>query len=403
MPLEIESPAHAYSLATSARLRPALDGSQGENRGLGRQQIAANTDWDAVALWLNQYRDQAHTYAAYEKEVTRFFVWVLAQRQKPLSSVVFEDWEAYRTFLADPQPAADWVSSNGRRIARGHAGYRPFMGPLSPTSQRYAQTVLWTMFEWLRSVGYLAGNPIIVTRRRGRVPQRSVERMLDTALWQAVIASIERYPRASPVETRRYAQARWLVSLFFTSAIRSSEAVSTQMGDLFAVRDQADSMPRYFLRVIGKGSKERNVPVTEAFMEEIRRYRQAFGLSAWPAPGEEVPLLFSLQTKSAFKPLTRQTVYAQLKAIFLLASEHLAATNPAGAVTLRAASTHWLRHTAATEMLNSGADLRTVQAVLGHASIATTGIYSHTDKLRVYRDLDGRHQVDWPAGVDAAP
>lgn len=392
---ELQAPALAYSLVRAARLRPELDGSQGENRSIGRQQILANTDWEAIQLWLAQFREQANTHAAYEKEVTRFFVWVLATRRKPFSSVVYEDWEAYRTFMCDPQPAAEWVSDRKRPAARDSAAYRPFLGPLSPSSQRLAQTVLWNLFEWLRSVGYLAGNPIIVNRRRGRIPKRSVERVLTTELWGTVVQSIEKYDRTTLADARRYAQARWVVSLFFTTAIRTSEAVTAQMGDLYSVRDPQDGMLKLFLRVIGKGDKERSIPVSEAFAEEIRRYRQSFGLSAWPVSAEPVPLIFSLHTKSRLKPLTRQGLYAQLKSVFAKASAELAESNPAGAATLLAASTHWLRHTAATEMLNNGADLRTVQAVLGHSSIATTGLYSHTEQLRNHRDLEGKHQAQW--------
>jgi integrase/recombinase XerD len=384
----------AYSLVSRARLRPELNGSQGENRGLGRQQIAANTDWEAITLWLAQYKDQPNTCSAYEKEVTRFFVWVLAMRRKPFSSVVYEDWEAYQDFMADPQPKADWVSD--KKHARGTPEYRPFAGPLSPASRKYAQTILWTLFEWLRGVGYLAGNPIIVNRRRGRTPKRAVTRLLTEDLWQTVISTIERYPRETVTEQRRYAQARWMVSLFYTTAIRSSEAANAMMGGLYSVRDPREGLMRHFLRVIGKGDKERSVPVSVAFIEEIRRYRRAFGLSEWPASGEAVPLVFSFHTKARFKPLTRQALYVQLKAIFIKASLALEVSDPAGAETLRTASTHWLRHTAATEMLNSGADLRTVQEVLGHASIATTGIYSHAESLRIHRDLEGKHQITWP-------
>jgi site-specific recombinase XerD len=387
------SPTLAYALVTRARLRPELDGSQGENRGLGRQQIAANNDWDALQLWLAQYVDQPNTRAAYEKEVTRFFVWVLAMRRKPFSSVVYEDWAAYQDFMADPQPEADWVSK--KKHARGSPEYRPFSGPLSLASRRYAQTVLWTLFEWLRGVGYLAGNPIIVNRRRGRAPKRSVTRLLTPDLWQTVIDTIEGYPRETPADLRRYAHARWVVSLFYTTAIRSSEAVNTLMGDLYSVRDPGDGQLRYFLRVIGKGDKERSIPVSEAFLEEIRRFRRAFGLGEWPVPGEQVPLVFSLQTKTQFKPMTRQALYVQLKSVFVNAAETLEAASPERAETLRTASTHWLRHTAATEMLNNGTDLRTVQAVLGHASIATTGIYSHTENLKVHKDLEGKHPLTW--------
>lgn len=395
MNFDILDPTSAHQLVTKAQLRQELDGSRGANRGVGRQQIAANTDWDAVVLWLSQYSSQRLTYTAYEKEVTRFLVWTLTARRKPLSSVSYEDWTAYMAFLQDPQPAEQWVSESNRAAARGTAAYRPFRGPLAASSQRYAQRVLWNLFEWLRGVGYLVGNPIIVNRRRNKVPKRSIERVLTSDVWQSVIASIEEYPRETKSDFKRYAQARWAVSLFYTTAIRTSEAIGAKMGDLYAVRDPHDQTHRYFFRVIGKGDKERSVPVSEAFLEELRRYRVAFDMPPMPRADESTPLLFSLQTSTRIKPLTRHALYQQLKSIFSKAADRLEPVDAAGAETLRVASTHWLRHTAATEMLNNGADLRSVQQVLGHASIATTGLYSHAEKLKTHRDLEGKHQVDW--------
>lgn len=385
--------AEAYALATHSQLRPELDGSQGANRGLGRAQITANTDWDAIKLWLSQYKENTRTFDSYEKEVTRFYVWVLTTRQKPFSAVTFEDWSAYLAFVANPQPADEWVSIN--RSKRGSAQYRPFAGPLSPSSQRYAQTVLWSLFEWLRSVGYLAGNPIIIKRRRRQSDTRSISRALSAELWQTVLSTIEQYPRNAPVEVRRYAQARWLVSLFYFTGLRTSEACDTVMGAFFSLPDPQENCVRHFLRVIGKGDKERSVPVSDALASELSRYRQANKLSAWPSADDDTPLVFSLQSTQRLKPLTRQALYLQLKAIFKRAGESLDERSLAGARTLKEASTHWLRHTAATEMLNSGADLRTVQNVLGHASLATTGIYSHSERLRSHRDVSARQGPMW--------
>ncbi len=114
------TPNQAFALALNATLPPSLDGSCGDNRGVGRQQIGANTDWEeAIRLWLSQYVEQAKTYSAYEKEVVRFYIWVLASQGKPLSSVVYEDWEAYVAFLADPQPQSVWIGTKTRTTCQG--------------------------------------------------------------------------------------------------------------------------------------------------------------------------------------------------------------------------------------------------------------------------------------------
>lgn len=392
------TPDQAFSLARSATLPPSLDGSQGDNRGTGRQQIAAGTDWDALRIWLGQYRDQAKTYGAYEKEVVRFYVWVIATLGKPLSSVVFEDWELYTTFLGDPQPASVWIGTKRGRLTKDGAlskDYRPFAGPLSATSIRYAQGVIWSMFEWLRSVGYPAGNPIIIVRGRRKRVARSPTRFLTQDQWRAVLEAIEELPRKTVAEQRIYARWRWLATLFYMTGIRTAEAVNATMGGFSVVRDREQGRNRYFLTVIGKGDKERSIPLPDSFLLEVTRYRRTFGMSDWPAAGEATPLVFSLRMKSGFRPLTRQSMWALFKDLFAHAHAVLSRRDPEGAANLLAASTHWMRHTAATDMLNSGADLRTVQAILGHESIATTSIYSHAEDIKIHRDIDGKHGINW--------
>lgn len=390
------TPNQAFALALNATLPASLDGSAGENRGTGRQQVAANTDWEAIRLWLAQFSDQEKTYSAYEKEVVRFYIWVLASCSKPLSSVVYEDWEAYLAFLADPQPRSIWVGTKrGKRDKDGSVSrdYRPFAGPLSDSSIRYAQGVVWSLFEWLRSVGYLAGNPIIRNRRRLKKSVRSQSRFLSEDQWHAVLASIEGLPRNSDHEQRIYARWRWIAALFYITGVRTAEAITARMGDFHAIHDREDAKKRYFLRVIGKGDKERSIPIPDSFLPEISHYRQAFGLSAWPAPDESTPLIFSVRTKTGFRPLTRQSVWALFNEIFKHAADTLRPKDPAGAEKLLAASTHWMRHTAATEMLNAGADIQTVRAVLGHDDIATTSIYSHAEDLKLHRDLNEKHRL----------
>lgn len=351
------TPNAAFALALNATLPPSLDGSSGENRGVGRQQIAASTDWDAIRLWLGQYTDQKKTYDAYEKEVVRFYVWVLANRGKPLSSVVYEDWETYLAFLADPQPRSVWVGTKrGRHDKDGGVSkeYRPFAGPLGPSSIRYAQGIIWSMCEWLRSVGYLAGNPIIRNRRRMKKPKRSQSRFLTEDQWRAVLAAIEDLPLNTLLQRHQHARWRWMATLFYITAVRTAEAITGTMGSFGSLYDREEARTRHFLTVIGKGDKERAIPIPDSFLPEITRYRQAFGLSSWPAPGETTPLVFSLRTKSGYRSLTRQSVWTVFKEIFKHAETVLARDDPDAASKLLAASTHWMRHTAATEMLNAG-------------------------------------------------
>ena len=146
------------------RISPELDGHTGTNRAVGnRPQIAATNDVDAITAWLARFMDSPNTFNNYRKEAERLLLWSTVAAQKPVSSLTHEDLLAYRHFLSNPQPVAQWVMRSGRKVARTHADWRPFAGPLGSTSQRQAIIILNGMFSWLVTAGYLAGNPLSVS------------------------------------------------------------------------------------------------------------------------------------------------------------------------------------------------------------------------------------------------
>ncbi len=151
---------------------PALDGSNGANRARGSvRQIAADTDVDAVRLWLAEYVGSPHTLRSYRKEAVRLLIWATQGLGKPLSSLTREDLLAYESFLA--HPSAEWFDPV---LPRHGGGHRLFDGPLSPRSVRQAMGILSGMFGYLVTAGYLAGNPLALRRRRGELTVR-VERL----------------------------------------------------------------------------------------------------------------------------------------------------------------------------------------------------------------------------------
>ncbi|XYJ92163.1 hypothetical protein AEMCBJ_32045 (plasmid) [Cupriavidus necator] len=76
----------------------------------------------------------AATLQTYRREVERLILWAVLQLGKPLSSLTHEDLLAYGRFLADPQPAARWVLTGSKKLARTHPDWRPFAGPLRATT-----------------------------------------------------------------------------------------------------------------------------------------------------------------------------------------------------------------------------------------------------------------------------
>src|SRR5471032_3052459 len=207
-----------------------LDGGRGSNRALGtRPQIAAQNDVDAIRAWLARFVDTKATFDTYRKESERLLLWSITDLRKPLSSLTHEDLLHYRRFLADPQPAQRWIMT-GRKVARADPHWRPFAGPLSPASERQAFVILNTLFAWLVNAGYLAGNPLSLSRQRSRKAKPRVTRFLEDDLWQAVKTSIDAMPRDTAREQEHHARVRWLISLLYLMGLRISEVVSNPMG-----------------------------------------------------------------------------------------------------------------------------------------------------------------------------
>ena len=160
---------HELAPIENVLLPTHIDGSNGTNRATGtRSQITANNDVDAIKAWLARFIDTKTTFDNYRKEAERLLLWSTIQRGKPLSSLTHEDWLAYQHFLSNPQPASKWIMRDGRKFARSHSEWRPFSGPLSATSQRQSAVILNVLFSWLVNAGYLAGNPLSLSRQRAR-------------------------------------------------------------------------------------------------------------------------------------------------------------------------------------------------------------------------------------------
>jgi site-specific recombinase XerD len=372
-----------------------LMGVTGTNRAVPgtRAQIDVTNDIDAVKVWLARFADTKTTFDNYRKEAERLLLWATLQLGKPLSSLSHEDFLAYKAFLADPQPAVRWVIDGRRRLARNDPRWRPFAGPLAASSQRQAMVILNSLFSWLVSAGYLAGNPLSLSRQRARKSSKRIVRFLDEKSWNAVKQSITSMPQETNRERFHAARVRWLFSLFYIAGLRITEVVENTMGAFFSRPDNTGTL-RWWLEVTGKGDKTRIVPATNELMAELARYRVAAGLAALPTQDEITPLL--LPVGNRHRSLTRAAVHQILKDTFRAAADQARARGETEeAVRLDKASAHWLRHTAASSMANQSVDLTMVRDNLGHESIATTSIYLHTADDARHQQTEDKHRLGW--------
>jgi integrase/recombinase XerD len=185
-------------------------------------------------------------------------------------------------------------------------------------------------------------------------------KVLPKSLARDEVESTLRSPHAA--STRREAEAiaardRAMLEMFYAGALRVSEMVSVKLEDL--------KLDMGYVLVRGKGDKERIVPLGRSAQDVLAEYMKIFR----PAllKDRSSPLLF---VGRGGRQLTRQRVWQMVRA----------ASSAAG----RKASPHMLRHSCATHMVENGADLRTVQSILGHADISTTQVYTHLalDRLK---------------------
>jgi site-specific recombinase XerD len=377
------------------KLSSELDGSNGANRAIGnRPQITVNTDADAIKIWLARYFDTKTTFDSYRKEAERLLLWSVIELGKPLSSLSHEDFLVYQRFLANPLPAERWIMSQ-RKVARDDSKWRPFAGPLSPTSQRQAIVILNGMFSWLVNAGYLAGNPLSLSRNRQRKAKPRVTRFLDEDLWKEVKLTIESMPRETHREREHYQRVRWLFSLLYITGVRVSEVTQNTMGGFFSRKDK-NSESRWWLEITGKGDKTRIVPATNELMLELNRYRREMGLSLNPIEGEATPLLLPIGGKQ--RAMTRSAVHLILKHIFNITAKRLQERGPdfiAQVARLEAASAHWMRHTAGSNMTSGDMDIRHVRDNLGHESISTTNNYLHSEDDKRHQDTEEKHRLKW--------
>ncbi len=393
MPEIVQIPAIAP--LESLQLSDELNGQLGSNRVRGAYaQISARTDTAAVAAWLARFVDTRTTFDSYRKESERLLLWSTAEMGKPLSSLTHEDLLIYQRFLADPQPAERWVMKPGRKWARQDPAWRPFAGPLSATSQRQAVIILNAMFSWLVSAGYLAGNPLSLSRQRQRKAKPRVTRFLDDQLWQEVKSTIAEMQGETEREREHSARVRWLFSLLYLCGLRISEVIENNMGAFFCRRD-AMGTERWWLEVTGKGNKLRLVPATSELMRELAAYRLSNALPPQPLAGEETPLLLPIGGKQ--RSLTRSAVHLIVKEVFTRSAQRIQSRGEEFeglANRVAEASAHWLRHTSGSRMANS-MDLRHVRDNLGHSSIATTNTYLHAEDDLRHQETEAKHKLGW--------
>lgn len=285
--------------------------------------------------------------------------------------------EAFFTFLEGERNASPRTLINYRHALRQFREFRPettwrsataddfraFLLDLmkrgrSRASQRLTFAALRSFYRFLMERKNLTANPLAA------VLLPKAEKQLPAFLTLAQVDALLSAPLLAPKEKQApaWVPARdtAMLELLYSAGLRLSELAALNVSDIDPYSET--------LRVIGKGSKERVCPVGEPALRAISTYRQAAGVHSGP--------LFLNKSR---RRLSANAIWARMKKY--IRQVGLPATT----------SPHKLRHSFATHMLDNGADLRSLQTLLGHASLSTTQVYTHVTTERLKRAYDQAH------------
>ncbi len=286
--------------------------------------------WEQDAFVRSLSAVAANTVLAYADDVSQFVTWAERAGLSGPGEVNRLVLRRYLAYLATRRFAR-------RSIARKAAALRRYFG-------------------WLRRTGAIAADPstrLSAPRGDARLPHVLRPAELDTLLTPPATDD--------PVGLRDAA----VLELLYGSGLRVGELCGLRLSDLTLHRD------RPVVTVWGKGSKQRQVPMSEPSAEAVREWL-AHGRSALVVAGVTPDETVFLNRRG--RPLTPRDTRRILDR---------RAANPT--------HPHALRHTFATHLLDGGADLRAVQELLGHADLATTQLYTHVSKERLRTVYDATH------------
>jgi integrase/recombinase XerC len=301
----------------------------------------------SLASWIDKYLQYLHYQRNVSAHTLRNYASDLHQ---------FRHFLTHRADGTDrPEPRLDQIDHPTIREFLGHLYQR--RNKKSSIARKLA--AIRSFAKFLSASGAIAGNPA----RNVATPRQ--EKKLPEYLTMDAVTQLVELPGTSTAAGKR---DRAILEMLYATGIRASELVQLDLGDL--------DLSGGFLRVLGKGRKERIVPFGNKAREALVEYLQIRGDLLKKARRQESACLDAVFLNIRGGRLSS-------RGLGLIVDRHVAQMAQRLNV-----HPHTLRHTFATHMLDAGADLRAIQELLGHESLSTTQKYTHvsTEQLvRVYR------------------
>ncbi|MFP1796104.1 site-specific tyrosine recombinase XerD [Lonsdalea quercina] len=267
------------------------------------------------------------------------------------------------SYRQDLRSLADWLAHHDKSLLQAEAvDLQAFLaerleGGYKATSSARLLSATRRLFQYLYREKQLSDDPSAALSSP-KLPQR-----LPKDLTEAQVDALLNAPCVDkPLELRDKA----MLEVLYATGLRVSELVGLTISDV--------SLRQGVVRVIGKGNKERLVPLGEEAVHWMEQYLE-YG-RPWLINDKPIDVMFP---SSRGQQMTRQTFWHRIKHYAVIAAIDSAKLSP-----------HVLRHAFATHLLNHGADLRVVQMLLGHSDLSTTQIYTHVATARL-KQLHQQH------------
>ncbi len=364
-----------------------------------RSALQRSGDGEAIELWLaTRAEGSAHTVRAYAREAMRFALWLSLERGKSFCDATLRDCLDFRTFMADPVPAERWCGPRGPAV--GSAEWRPFEGPLSVGARRQAVVILTGLFRFLQDQCLVKANPwAAVKTPKHASPRVDPGRCLTSSQWAVVREAARRESLFVGEHDAR--QLQWLLQFLYGTGLRRSEMTNARIGDLCWVEPEGSSAGGaaseaagggWAVHVLGKGQRQRTVPVPDDLVNELTDLIALRGLRGGMEANRKQPMLVAwasvvagndVPSDTELSAMSDRGLSRKLDQVFAEAARMLDGLGRLqDAEALRRATVHWLRHTHATHAVAAEVPLDVVQQNLGHASLATTTIYVQASMSR---------------------
>jgi integrase/recombinase XerD len=300
-----------------------------------------------------------------ERLISRFLEMMAAERGAAKNSIAAyrRDLEDYHTFLSARGLDAKSAISDDVRAYLVDLDHRGMAN--SSTARKLSAVKQFHLF--LQGEGLADQNPALIVE--GPKKQAALPKLLnDDDVKRLLNAASDAVAQAKPSQRFKALRLQCLVELLAATGLRVSELVSLNFSTVKAERD--------FLHIKGKGGRERMVPVSQQAQTVLRDYMSVLKLQS------DAPLKWLFPSHGKGGALTRQHFALELKALA-----------QAAGIDVEKVSPHVLRHAFASGLLAHGADLRSVQQMLGHADISATQIYTHVQTERLKSTVEQYHPL----------